>query len=309
VSDLITIGKAKKGDLRFGTTARPNNRAPFARAVIAVTSGKGGVGKSTVAVNLAVGLAQRGLAVGLLDADVHGPSVPRLTGVEGERLRWTEPDDPRGDKMIPGENFGLQIVSVGMTVPDADTPLGWRSSVATSALVQLLEDVAWRALDVLIVDLPPGTGDVQLTMAQELPLTAAVVVTTPQTVATDDVRRALRMLLEIGVPVGGVVENMSFFRAPDTGRIYHPFGEGGGQAVARDYAVPFLGELALDPRVREACDGGLPAVASGDDAVREPWRALVEALLATPPLSGVAGRIAERAAVHETADGGVGDGG
>lgn len=307
VSGLIQIGKArdaeeaaagaqaaKKGDLRFGTTARPNNRAPFARAVIAVTSGKGGVGKSTVAVNLAVGLAQRGLSVGLLDADVHGPSIPRLTQTAGERLRWTSAGDARGDKMIPAENFGLQIVSVGQTVPDADTPLGWRSSVATSALVQLLEDVAWRALDVLVVDLPPGTGDVQLTMAQELPLTAAVVVTTPQSVATDDVRRALRMLLEIGVPVGGVVENMSFFRAPDTGHIYHPFGTGGGAAVARDYGVPFLGELALDARVREACDAGMPAIAAGDDDDRRPWRELVTRLLAVPALASVAERIDER---------------
>jgi ATP-binding protein involved in chromosome partitioning len=290
VTDLINIGRGKKGDLRFGSTAKPNNRAPFARSVIAVTSGKGGVGKSTVAVNLAVGLAQRGLAVGILDADVHGPSVPRLLQVEEERLRWTAPGDPRGEKMIPASNFGLQIVSVGLTV-DAETPLAWRSSVATSALVQLLEDVAWGELDVLVVDMPPGTGDVQLTMAQELPLAAAVVVTTPQTVATDDVRRAVRMLQEIGVPVGGIVENMSFFRAPDTGRVYHPFGEGGGRSVARDYSVPFLGELPLDAAVRAACDVGAPVVASGDEALADPWRAILDALLAGPALAAVVARI------------------
>jgi ATP-binding protein involved in chromosome partitioning len=289
VSGLVTIarGKAKKGDLTFGTSLRPNNRAPFAKHVLAVTSGKGGVGKSTVAVSLAVGLAQKGLAVGILDADVYGPSVPRLLQVEGERLQWTDPSPGDDGKMIPAENFGVQIVSVGLTTPESDTPLAWRSSVATSALVQLLEDVAWRALDVLVVDMPPGTGDVQITMAQELPLTAAVVVTTPQTVATDDVRRAIRMFKDVNVPVGGVVENMSFFVAPDTGRVYHPFGEGGGRRVAREYDVPFLGELPLDADVRAGGDAGMPVIACGTDAQKATWRGVVDALLAQAPLEGL----------------------
>ena len=209
------------------------------------TSGKGGVGKTLVAVNVANALAQRGLRVGLLDADVHGPSVPRMLQLAGERVRWND-----ADRMIPAENFGLRVMSVGLTTPEADTPLGWRSAVASAALVQMLDDVEWGPLDVLAVDLPPGTGDVQLTLAQELRIATAVVVTTPAVVATDDVRRALRMLLDIGVPVAGVVENMSGFVAPDTGIRYHPFGEGGGRMLARDYRVPFLGEIPLDPRYR-----------------------------------------------------------
>lgn len=269
----------RKIGLSYGTTARPNNRAPWAKAVVAVTSGKGGVGKSTVAVNLAVGLAQRGLAAGILDADLYGPSVPRLLGVESERLGWND-----GDRMVPAENFGLKIVSAGLTTPESDTPLAWRAPVATSALVQLLEDVAWGELDVLVIDMPPGTGDVQLTMAQELPLCCAVVVTTPQVVATDDVRRAIRLFQDIRVPIAGVVENMSSFQAPDTGRVYYPFGQGGGRLLASDYGVPFLGELPLDPAVREAGDEGRPVVACGDDAGKAAFRTMVDSLLAHPAL-------------------------
>lgn len=271
VSRLQQIGQKAPTDLTYGSSEHPNNRAPFARNVIAVTSGKGGVGKSTVTVNLAVGLAQRGLRVGLLDADVYGPSVPRLLQVQDERLQWN--DD---DKMVPAENFGVKVVSTGLTTAERDTPLAWRSSVATSALVQLLEDVAWGELDVLLVDLPPGTGDVQLTMVQELHITAAVVVTTPQTVATDDVRRAIRMLQEVNVPVAGVVENMSFFVAPDTGKVYRPFGEGGGKMLAADYGVAFLGELPLDGDTREKADEGFPIIAVGSDAQKAPWRAVLD---------------------------------
>lgn len=272
MSELVPLRTGR--DLTFGHSARPNDRAPFAKNVLAVTSGKGGVGKSTVAVNLAVELARRGKAVGILDADVYGPSVPRLLQVEGERLRWNEED-----RMVPAENFGLKIVSAGLTTPDADTPLAWRSSVAVSALVQLLTDVAWGELDFLVVDMPPGTGDVQLTMAQELHIAAAVFVTTPQTVATDDVRRALRMYQEMGVPVGGVVENMSWFAAPDTGVRYHPFGRGGGELLARTYGVPFLGELPLDPAVREGGDEGRPLAAVGTEEQRRPIVTVTDALL------------------------------
>jgi len=170
---------------------------------------------------------------------------------------------------VPAENFGVKVMSVGLTTPEADTPLAWRSAVATRALVQLLDDVAWGDLDVLAVDLPPGTGDVQLTLAEELKVGAAVVVTTPQVVATDDVRRALRLLLELGVPVAGVVENMSFFVAPDTGARYHPLGEGGGRALATEYGVPFLGEIPLDRSIAAAGDAGTPVAAVGEAGLRE----------------------------------------
>jgi ATP-binding protein involved in chromosome partitioning len=280
VGGLIQIGAPR--EVEHGDTARPGNRAPWARHVVLFTRGKGGVGKSTVAVNVANAMAQRDLRVGLLDADVHGPSVPRMLQLAGERVRWNE-----AGKMEPAENFGLRVMSVGLTTPETDTPLGWRSAVATSALVQMLDDVAWGPLDVLAVDLPPGTGDVQLTLAQELRIGAAVVVTTPQVVATDDVRRALRMLLEIRVPVAGVVENMSCFVAPDTGRRHHPFGEGGGRRLAADYGVPFLGEIPLDPAIGQAADRGEPIAAVGDDAQRAVFDALAGKVLAS--LSRVAG--------------------
>ncbi len=271
MSGLVQLGR--RDGIPFGHTAAPNDRAPWARHVLLFTSGKGGVGNSTLSVNVANALAQRGLAVGLLDADVHGPSVPRMVSLAGERVRW---DD--AGKMVPAENFGLKVMSVGLTPPEADTPLAWRAAVATSALVQLLDDVAWGDLDVLCVDLPPGTGDVQLTLAQELRVGAAVVVTTPQAVATDDVRRALRMLLEVGVPVAGVVENMSHFVAPDTGRRYHPFGEGGGRRLAEAYGVPFLAELPLDPAIGAAGDAGTPVTAVGDVTQRGAFATLAGAL-------------------------------
>ncbi|MRI59124.1 MAG: ATP-binding protein, partial [Epsilonproteobacteria bacterium] len=207
--------KAQKKSIHYGSTARPNNRAPYAKNIIAVTSGKGGVGKSTVSTNLAIALAQKGYKVGLLDADVYGPDIPRMVGVEHERLRWGN-----NDKIIPSENFGIKVMSVGLTTPSPDTPLVWRSSVAVSALIQFLEDVDWGELDFLVIDMPPGTGDIQLTMAQELPITAGVLVTTPQMVASDDVSRAIMMFKDIGVHIGGLIENMSYFIAPDTGKRY-----------------------------------------------------------------------------------------
>lgn len=278
MSELVHIGRAPKADITFGTSARPNDRAAFARAVVAVTSGKGGVGKSSVAVNLAVGCAQKGLKVGLLDADVYGPSAPRMLSLYGEQMQWS--DD---DKMIPAENFGVKVVSTALTTPETDTPLAWRASVATSAIIQLLEDVAWGELDILFVDMPPGTGDVQITLAQEVKLTFAVVVTTPQTVATDDVARAIRMLSDVGVPAA-VVENMSFFVAPDTGRVYHPFGEGGGRRLAERYDLPLLGTLELRPDVVSEADEGRPVVVTQDEAARAPWLALRDALLSQPSL-------------------------
>lgn len=258
----------------YGHTAHPNNRAGFARHVVVVTSGKGGVGKTTVAVNLACALAGRDLRVGILDADVYGPSVPRMLQVAHERLHWND-----RDRIVPSENFGLKIMSVGLTTPTMDTPLIWRSSVATSAIIQLLDDVEWGDLDVLVVDMPPGTGDTQLTVAQELRIGAAIVVTTPQTVATDDVSRAIRMLQEIGAPIAGVIENMSGFVAPDTGVRYPVFGSGGGRLLAERYGIPFLGEVPLDMAIRESSDEGLPAVACGSEAQRAPFLAIADRLL------------------------------
>ncbi|WP_457596091.1 Mrp/NBP35 family ATP-binding protein [Hydrogenimonas sp.] len=266
---------AKKRDIHYGHTANPNNRAPYAKRVIAVTSGKGGVGKSTVSVNLAVALAQKGFKVGLLDADVYGPNVPRMLQVADEKLRWN--DD---DKIVPSENFGIKIMSVGLTTPTPDTPLVWRSSVAVSALIQFLEDVAWGELDFLVIDMPPGTGDIQLTMAQELPITAGVIVTTPQPVALDDVSRAIMMFKDIKVPIGGLVENMSFFIAPDTGKRYDIFGTGGGEATARKYDIPFLGQIPLDMRIREHADAGTPPVAVGDETQKGYYKTIADNLLA-----------------------------
>jgi ATP-binding protein involved in chromosome partitioning len=267
-----------KAKIPYGHSAHPNNRAPYAKNIVIVTSGKGGVGKSTVAVNLASVFAQRDWKVGLLDADVYGPSVPRMLQVEDERLRWNDQN-----RIECAENFGIKVMSVGMTTPTPDTPLAWRSSVATSAMIQLLEDVDWGELDLLLVDMPPGTGDTQLTMAQELKVTAAVVVTTPQVVSTDDVRRAIRMLQEVNVPIGGIVENLSGFVAPDTGARYPIFGEGGGRLLAEQYKLPFLGEVPIDQAVRVAGDAGTPIAVSGSAAQKRYYEAIADALLAAVP--------------------------
>ena len=272
----ITKKSTAQKDIHYGNSAAPNNRAPYAKNVIAVTSGKGGVGKSTVCVNLAIALAQKGYKVGLLDADVYGPNVPRLTNTDLERIKWN--DD---NQIIPSENYGLKIMSVALTTPTSDTPLVWRSSVAVSALIQFLEDVAWGELDFLVIDMPPGTGDIQLTMAQELPITAGVIVTTPQLVASDDVSRAIRMFQDIHVPIGGLVENMSYFIAPDTGKRYDIFGTGGGERLSQRYNVPLLGQIPLNMEIREGSDNGEPPVALGDETLKNYYREVVEKLLET----------------------------
>ncbi len=226
------------------------------RHVLAVASGKGGVGKSTVAVNLAAALAQLGLAVGLLDADVYGPSVPQMTGAR---------EEPRqaGGKLQPLEAWGLKIMSIGLLVAEA-APMVWRGPMASSALNQLLNDVAWGSeaepLDVLVIDMPPGTGDIQLTLAQRVALSGAVVVSTPQDVALIDVRRGVSMFEKTHVPILGVVENMAYFPDPATGEPIEIFGRGGARTTAQALGAPFLGEIPIDPRLRESCDAGRPYV-------------------------------------------------
>jgi ATP-binding protein involved in chromosome partitioning len=267
----ITKKSTAKKDMNYGNSISPNNRAPYAANVIAVTSGKGGVGKSTVSVNLAIALAQKGYRVGILDADLYGPNVPRLTNTDLEKIKWN--DD---NKIIPSENYGIKIMSVALTTPTSDTPLVWRSSVAVSALIQFLEDVAWGELDFLVIDMPPGTGDIQLTMAQELPITAGVIVTTPQLVASDDVSRSIRMFQDIHVPMAGLVENMSYFIAPDTGTRYDIFGSGGGERLSARYNIPLLGQIPLNMAIREGSDNGEPPVVLGDDSLKSYYRSIVE---------------------------------
>ena len=232
---------------------------PGVRNIVAVSSGKGGVGKSTVAVNLAVSLARDGARVGLMDADVYGPNVPLMLGVAGER------PSINGNKLVPLEAHGIRLMSMAVLKP-GDEPMIVRGPILHGLVRQFLQDVEWGELDYLIVDMPPGTGDVQLSLAQLVPVQGAVLVTTPQEVALADVRRALRMFEAVNVPVLGVVENMSYFLAPDTGARYNIFGEGGGQRLSEEYGVPFLGAVPLGIQVREGGDRGVPVVVSDPDS-------------------------------------------
>jgi ATP-binding protein involved in chromosome partitioning len=229
------------------------------RNIIAVSSGKGGVGKSTVAVNVAVSLALNGARVGLMDADVYGPNVPIMMGASDAR------PEVRVNKLIPIEAYGVRLMSMALLQP-GDKPLIVRGPILHGLVKQFLSDVIWGELDYLIVDMPPGTGDVQLSLAQLVPVQGAVLVTTPQEVAVADVRRALRMFETVAVPVLGIVENMSYFVAPDTGTRYNIFGEGGGRRLADMYGVPFLGAIPLGMEVREGGDKGVPVVVSQPDS-------------------------------------------
>src|SRR5438874_3237000 len=228
---------------------------PGVAAVIAVASGKGGVGKSTTALNLALGLRHLGLRVGLLDADIYGPSVPRLTGIREK----PQLNDQR--KMIPIQRFGLAIMSIGFLVEE-DTAMIWRGPMVMSAITQMLRDVAWGTLDILVVDMPPGTGDAQLTLAQNVPLKGAVIISTPQDLSLIDARRGLAMFKKVNVPVLGIVENMSYFQCPECGTRSDIFGHGGARHEAEKLAVPFLGEVPLHMSIRATSDSGTPVVES-----------------------------------------------
>ncbi|CUX28859.1 MULTISPECIES: Mrp/NBP35 family ATP-binding protein [Agrobacterium] len=231
---------------------------PGVRAIIAVASGKGGVGKSTTAVNLALGLQSLGLKVGMLDADIYGPSLPRLLKISGR------PQQQEDRIILPMENYGLKVMSMGFLV-DEEAAMIWRGPMVQSALMQMLREVAWGELDVLVLDMPPGTGDAQLTIAQQVPLAGAVIVSTPQDLALIDARKGITMFRKVEVPLLGVIENMSYFIAPDTGARYDIFGHGGAKAEAERIGVPFLGEVPLTISIREMSDAGTPVVAAEPD--------------------------------------------
>jgi len=228
------------------------------RNVIAVASGKGGVGKSTTTVNLALALAAEGARVGILDADIYGPSQPMMMGIEGR------PESADGKSMEPLENYGVQVMSIGFLV-DADNPMIWRGPMATQALEQLLRQTNWNDLDYLLVDMPPGTGDIQLTLSQRVPLTGAVIVTTPQDIALLDARKGLKMFEKVGVPILGVVENMAVHVCEQCGHAEHIFGADGGKKMAAEYGVDYLGALPLNLSIRVQADAGRPTVVSDPD--------------------------------------------
>ncbi|MDB5539082.1 MAG: sodium:proton antiporter [Devosia sp.] len=255
----------------------PREAVPGVRHIIAVGSGKGGVGKSTVAVNLALGFAAEGLRTGILDADLYGPSIPKLLGLEGKPA-------VRDDGIFaPHTAFGLRAMSIGSMLT-ANQAVVWRGPMATSALRQLLRESDWGGLDVLVVDLPPGTGDIQISLVQQVPLLGAVIVSTPQALALIDAKKAMDMLLRTGVPILGLIENMSYFVAPDTGTRYDIFGHGGARAAAGTFDIPFLGEIPLVMSIRETSDAGQPVVASAPDGPEaQAFRSIVRNILAANP--------------------------
>ncbi len=231
---------------------------PNVKNIIAVASGKGGVGKSTTAANLALALAAEGARVGILDADIYGPSIPRMLGVSGK------PDSKDGEHIEPKIAHGIQTMSIGFMIEE-DTPMIWRGPMVTQALTQLLNETNWDSLDYLVIDLPPGTGDIQLTLCQRVPVSAAIIVTTPQDIALLDARKALKMFEKVDVPVLGIVENMAVHVCSNCGHAEHVFGSGGGERMAQQYGVPLLGSLPLDIRIREQADGGAPTVSADPD--------------------------------------------
>ena len=235
------------------------NMMPGTKAIIAVASGKGGVGKSTIAINLALALAAKGQKIGLLDADIYGPSMPRMMGISGE------PQSSDGRTLDPMENHGIKCMSMGFLVEE-ETPVIWRGPMVQSALQQMMRDVNWGELDVLVVDMPPGTGDAQLTMAQQVPLAGAIIVSTPQDIALADARKGLNMFRKVDVPVFGIIENMSYFSCPHCGERTEIFSHGGARKEAELLSTDFLGEIPLDAEIRETSDNGNPIVVSNPDS-------------------------------------------
>jgi ATP-binding protein involved in chromosome partitioning len=253
---------------------------PNVKNIIAVASGKGGVGKSTVAANLALALAAEGARVGVLDADIYGPSQPTMLGISGK------PESVDGQSMEPMENYGLQMSSIGLLI-DVDQPMVWRGPMVTQALQQLLAQTNWKDLDYLVIDLPPGTGDIQLTLAQQVPVTGAVIVTTPQDIALIDAKKGLKMFEKVGIPILGIVENMAVHVCSNCGHAEHIFGAEGGAKMAQQYGVEHLGSLPLDIRIREQADAGRPTVvAEPDSAITATYKDIARK---------VAVRIAEKA--------------
>lgn len=232
---------------------------PGVKNIIAVASGKGGVGKSTVAANLALALVAEGANAGVLDADIYGPSQPLMLGIEGR------PESPDGKAIIPMTNYGLQVMSIGFLVGE-DTPMVWRGPMVTQALTQFVHSTRWRDLDYLIVDMPPGTGDIQLTLTQRVPVSGVVIVTTPQDIALLDAKKGLKSFEKVKVPVLGIIENMATHICSNCGHEEHIFGAGGGERMSQDYGVPLLGSLPLDIRIREEADGGRPTVVAEPDS-------------------------------------------
>ncbi len=232
---------------------------PGVKNIIAVASGKGGVGKSTTAVNLALALAAEGASVGMLDADIYGPSQPTMLGITGR------PESRDGKTLEPMEGHGIQASSIGFMI-DLDTPMVWRGPMVTQALEQLLRDTNWRDLDYLVIDMPPGTGDIHLTLAQKIPVTGAIIVTTPQDISLIDARKGLKMFEKVGVPILGIVENMAIHVCSNCGHAEHIFGEGGGERMAKEYDIEYLGGLPLDIRIREQADSGKPTVVADPDS-------------------------------------------
>jgi ATP-binding protein involved in chromosome partitioning len=241
-----------------GTSGAKQGGAAQIKHIVAVASGKGGVGKSTTAVNLALALKALGLKIGMLDADVYGPSLPRMLGVSGR------PESPDGKILKPMENYGIKAMSMGFLVAE-DQPVVWRGPMVMGALQQMLSDVQWGELDILVVDMPPGTGDAQLTISQNTPLSGAVIVSTPQDIALLDARKGLNMFRKVDVPVLGIIENMSMYVCPNCGHEAHVFGHGGAKREAEKLGTPFLGEIPLDILIRETSDGGRPVVVSEPD--------------------------------------------
>ncbi len=251
--DVNVVSKVITHAVQRGVKLLPN-----VKNIIAVASGKGGVGKSTTAVNLALALAAEGAQVGILDADIYGPSQPMMMGISGQ------PESRDGKTMEPMENHGLQVSSIGFMI-DPDQPMVWRGPMVTQALQQLLEQTNWRDLDYLIVDMPPGTGDIQLTLSQKVPVTGAVIVTTPQDIALLDARKGLKMFEKVGIPILGIVENMSTHICSNCGHAEAIFGAGGGQKMCDEYGVDFLGALPLTLAIREQTDSGKPTVVADPD--------------------------------------------